>query len=217
MAGLKKAVWILGVSFVATGLAFNVVPRDHERKLTEDNVLDMLPVKVGRFTPVLKDGEKVSYRMDEGTYGLLKPWGICARVFVNGSESYDVVAIASNNKESFHDPNICFSAQGWQLSNQRLEYIESKSHGRIPVTLVDMEQHGDKRVAMYFFRLNQGYYGDMAKVKRDMLVYTLKNFGKKDEGAFIRIIPTGVVDVEKMKTFAGNWVDSANESSKGYY
>jgi hypothetical protein len=128
-----------------------------------------------------------------------------------------VVAIASNSKESFHDPQICFSAQGWRLSNQRDDVIKTKTRGDVPVTLVDMEQRGDNRVAMYFFRLSKGYYGNMGLVKRDMLKHLFTNWGQKDEGAFIRLIPTSSVDVEKMKKFAADWVDAANESSQGYY
>ncbi|MEI7577125.1 MAG: exosortase-associated EpsI family protein [Armatimonadota bacterium] len=213
---MKKTLWILSGLLTTIGLGYNFAPRPPEKILTEDQVIAMLPTKVGRFQPMLKDGEKVSYKMDKSSYDILKPWGICARVFVNGNESYDVVAIASNSKESFHDPQICFSAQGWRLSNQREDVIKTKTHGDIPITLVDMEQGGNARVAMYFFRLNKGYYGNMSKVKRDMLMYLFTNRAK-DEGAFIRVIPTGTVDVAKMKLFVADWVDAANQTSKGYY
>lgn len=216
MERLKKTLWILSGLLVSIGAAYNLAPRPKESNLTEDQVIEMLPVKVGRFSAMLKPNEKVSYRMDQSSYDILKPWGICARVFVNGNESYDVVAIASNSKESFHDPQICFSAQGWRLSNQRDDVIKTKTRGDVPVTLVDMEQNGDQKVAMYFFRLTKGYYGNMSKVKRDMLVHLFTQ-RSKDEGAFIRLIPTGSVDVEKMKKFAADWVDTAGESSKGYY
>jgi hypothetical protein len=216
MERMKKTLWIMSGLMTSIGLAYNFAPRPAEKNLTEDQVINMLPIKVGRFQPMLKDGEKVSYKMDKSSYDILKPWGICARVFVNGNESYDVVAIASNSKESFHDPQICFSAQGWRLSNQRDDVIKTKTRGDVPVTLVDMEQNGDQRVAMYFFRLTKGYYGNMSKVKKDMLLNLFTN-RVKDEGAFIRLIPTGTVDVEKMKKFAAQWVDSAGETSKGYY
>jgi hypothetical protein len=214
---MKKMLWILAGLMTSIGLAYNFAPRPHEKSMTEDEVIAMLPIKVGKFQPMLKQGEKVSYTMDKSSYDILKPWGICARVFVSGNESYDVVAIASNSKESFHDPQICFSAQGWRLSNQRDDVIKTKTRGDVPVTLVDMEQRGDNRVAMYFFRLSKGYYGNMGLVKRDMLKHLFTNWGQKDEGAFIRLIPTGSVDVEKMKKFATDWVDAANESSQGYY
>ena len=213
---MKKTLWIMSGLLTSIGVAFNFAPRPAETSMTEDQVINMLPIKVGRFQPMMKDGEKVSYKMDQSSYDILKPWGICARVFVNGNESYDVVAIASNSKESFHDPQICFSAQGWRLSNQREDVIRTKTRGDVPVTLVDMEQGGNEKVAMYFFRLSKGYYGNMGKVKRDMLTHLFTKLSK-DEGAFIRIIPTGNLDLEKMKAFAANWVDEANESSKGYY
>ncbi len=214
---MKKTLWILAGLMTTIGAAYNFAPRPPERVMTEAQVIEMLPMKVGKFSPMLKPGENVSYKMDQSSYDILKPWGICARVFVHGPESYDVVAIASNSKESFHDPQICFKAQGWSLTNQRDDIIKTKSHGNVPVTLVDMEQRGDKRVAMYFFRLSRGYYGNMSLVKKDMLTYLFTHWGQKDEGAFIRLIPTGTVDIEKMKKFAASWVDAANESSKGYY
>lgn len=214
---MKKTLWIIAGMMTSLGLAYNFAPRPPEKTMTEAEVIKMSPMKVGRFQPMLKPGEEVSYRMDEGSYKILKPWGICARVFTDGNESYDVVAIVSNSKESFHDPQICFTAQGWRLSNQRADVIHTATRGDIPVTLVDMEQNGDQRVAMYFFKLTKGYYGNMSLVKKDMLVHLFTHWGQKDEGSFIRLIPTGVVDVEKMKKFAASWVDAAGKSSNGYY
>ena len=214
---MKKTLWVLAGLMTSIGLAYNFAPRPSEKTMTEEQVGAMLPMKVGKFTPMLKKGETVSYQMDKASYDILKPWGICARVFTSGNEAYDMVAIASNSKESFHDPQICFKAQGWNLTNQRDDVIKTKTRGDVPVTLVDMEQRGDKRVAMYFFKLTKGYYGNMGLVKKDMLVHLFTHLGQKDEGAFLRVIPTGIVDVEKMKLFAADWVDEAGKTSNGYY
>ena len=44
-----------------------------------------------------------------------------------------------------------------------------------------------------------------------------KNFGKDDEGAFIRVIPVMNANEESLKRFTALWIDSAVKTSNGYY
>lgn len=217
MEGLTKRIWIVAGTFFVAGLVFSAVPKVKQKDFTEEEVAAMLPVKVGRFDAELARGEYCSYKMDQATYDILRPWGIVARIFSDGPESYDMTVIASRSKESFHDPQICFKAQGWNLTNQRLDYVNTKSKGQLPITMVDMEKDGYKTVAAYFFRTNTGYIGNIKDVKLSMLKYKLTHMMKDDEGAFIRVIPRSTKNEEKLKEFIGNWIDEANRTSKGYY
>jgi hypothetical protein len=217
MERLRKRIWPISIAFLLAGTALSLTPKVKQVDRTEEEVAKVLPVKVGRFDAVMGQGETCSYTMDKSTYDVLKPWGIVARVFADGNEQYDVVAIVSRSKESFHDPQICFTAQGWNLTNQRHDVLKTKTRGDVPITLVDMENGGVRTVAMYFFKTTQGYFGDMSKVKMSMLTYKLTHFMKDDEGAFIRVIPKGVVDVPRMKIFVADWVDEAGKVSAGYY
>jgi Protein of unknown function (DUF3485) len=217
MEGLGKKIGILGIAFLGTGMAINFAPRAKQVDRTEPEIAAMLPEKVGRYFADLPKGEYCSYKMDQSNYDILKPWGIVARLFHNGQEKYDVVVIASRNKDSFHDPQVCLTGQGWGLTNQRIDTVSTKTRGEVPITLFDMEMRGEKKTAMYFFKTTQGYYGDISKVKLDMFTFKLKNFGKDDEGAFIRIIPHGTANLDRMKLFAADWIDTATDTSKGYY
>jgi hypothetical protein len=185
--------------------------------MSETEVASMLPLKVKHFDAELAKGEYCSYKMDKSNYDILKPWGIVARTFTDGPEKYDVVVIASRSKESFHDPQVCLTAQGWELSNQRIETMHTQTRGDVPITLFEMKNGNDKRTAMYFLKTTQGYYADMSKLKLDMFKYKVKNFGKDDEGAFIRIMPMGPSDEKKMVKFAAEWLDEAVKTSNNYY
>lgn len=217
MEGLTKKLGILCAVFLATGATLNFAPRPKQHDMTETQVADMLPLKVKHFDAELAKGEYCSYKMDQSNYDILKPWGIVARTFTDGPEKYDVVVIASRSKESFHDPQVCLTAQGWELSNQRIETMHTETRGDVPITLFEMKNGNDKRTAMYFLKTTQGYYADMSKLKLDMFKYKVKNFGKDDEGAFIRIMPMGPSDEKKMVKFAAQWLDEAVKTSKNYY
>lgn len=215
--GLTKKLGILCAVFMITGAGLNFAPRPKQVERTEKEVAEMLPLKVQHFDAELAKGEYCSYKMDQSNYDILKPFGIVARTFSDGPEKYDVVVIASRSKESFHDPQVCLKAQGWALSNQREDKIVTKSRGEVPITLFDMELKDQKLTAMYFLKTTQGYYADMSKLKWDMFKYKMKNIGKDDEGSFVRIMPMGPSNVDKMKKFAAEWLDTAVGTSKNYY
>lgn len=218
----RRRAFVAAGLLLAVGGALAFAPRPNSVRHDEKWVADGLPTKVADFRMMAAQDPSVpycSYKMDPATYQILQPWGIVPRVFQRGgsAESYDVVVIGSNLKDSFHDPGVCFSAQGWNLSNAREETLATKAYGAVPVTLVDMEREGQKTIAMYFYRLREGYVASNTGAKKEMLVYKLRRFGKDNEGGFIRIIPNGAADLAKLKAFAAQWVDEAAKTSGGYY
>ncbi len=217
MERLSKRVGILCAIVLTTGATLNFAPRQAQVERTEAEIAGMLPLKVKHFTAELAPGQYCTYKMDKTNYDVLQPWGIVARVFADGPAKYEVVAIASRKKESFHDPQTCLTAQGWKLSDQRIVTISTKSRGDVPITLFDMELGTEKKTAMYFLKTTQGYYSEFGKVKWDMFKFKVFHFGKDDEGAFIRIIPLGPSTEAKMKQFAADWIDEAVKTSKDYY
>jgi hypothetical protein len=217
MEGLGKRLGILCAIVLTTGSALTFAPRPKQVERTEPDIAAMLPVKVGRYNAELAKGQYCTYKLDQSNYDILHPWGIIARVFVNGPDRYEVVAIASRRKESFHDPQTCLTAQGWTLSNQRVSTVSTKSRGTVPITLFDMEKGTERHTSMYFLKVTQGYYAEIGKLKLDMFKYKALNLGKDEEGAFIRIIPQGPSTEEKMKQFAAEWIDEAVKTSKDYY
>jgi hypothetical protein len=217
MEGLAKRLGILCAIVLTTGATLNFAPKPKQVERTEEEVAKMLPLKVKHYNAELAEGQYCSYKLDQSNYEILHPWGIVARNFVDGPSKYEVVAIASRRKESFHDPQTCLTAQGWTLSNQRVETVTTKNRGVVPVTLFDMDMGTDHRTAMYFLKVTQGYYAEFGKLKWDMFKYKVFHFGKDDEGAFIRIIPSGLSSESQMKEFAADWIDEATKTSKEYY
>lgn len=223
MERLKLRLWAVAAVTMLMGIAFSVAPRPSQTARTEDWIGQQLPTDVGTFRMEANRAEpsntSCTYKMDKSTYDTLKPWGIVARVYSNGRESYDVVVIGSNNKESFHDPKVCFGAQAWNLGPERTENIETKTRGTVPVTLVEMTKGSTKTFAVYFYKsVNSGFIASNSGVKMAMLTHKIKSFGQNDEGAFIRIIPSyDMPSLDKLKVFIGEWLDATGSTSKGYY
>jgi hypothetical protein len=217
MEGLTKRLFVFGGAVMAMGAIMNFAPRPSQKILTESDIEKLLPTKVGDFSCKFEGSTAASYKMPQSTYDTLKPWGIVARVFRKANESYDVVAVASRSGESFHNPQVCFTAQGWVLSNERVELLHTKTRGDVPVTIVDMANSTSKTNALYFFKVNSGYYGPIRECKINMAKYMFTHFGKSDEGAFIRVIPTTEQSVDNIKKFTADWIDEANKVSNGYY
>ena len=165
-----------------------------------------------------------SYVMDELTYRTLEPYGIVARVFENEEtgERYDVVLIASRSKDSFHDPRVCFSAQGWALTNQWSDEIQTETRGRLSVTIALMDGlQGKGKVAAFLYRGQGRFYGSTKELKLGMFLEQMKG-GSDLDGAFYRFIPlhSNPNDLElldDLKRFIAVYLDESNRASGGKF
>lgn len=159
-----------------------------------------------------------SYRMDDRTYSLLAPYGIVARLYSDAARSYDVVLIASRSRASFHDPRVCFSGQGWTLVEQTTETVQTKTRGKVPVTLTRMDGRTQRgALAAFLYRGPSGFHASTVGLKWDMFMQRLLNRPDTD-GVFYRFIPQSQnVTKEELLAFIATYLDAANESSKGYF
>lgn len=225
MEGLTKRTYIVAGAMVAWGaFMFFSTPKTSTKPLTENQLERLCPPVVGRMTYATSvEDSMCSYKMDQTTYDLLKPFGIVARTYTYGAKSFDAVIIASQSEDSFHNPQICFSAQGWEFEKQAMETVESKSQGVIPFTLLTMtNSKGDAKrtLAAYFYKgTGNKYYGATNSFKVGLFLAAMK--GQSLDGVFYRVIPQyrAVNDeeqVKELKQFIRAWVDAAAESSKGY-
>jgi hypothetical protein len=214
---LKKRVYAIALVLLAFGLALQTAPRaEFGDAKSEEWLESKAPRKVADFFA----DPGVPYRMDEVTYRELNPFGIVVRIFRHGPDAYDVVMIASNRKESFHDQRVCFSAQGWTLVGDSLAYVESKTRGRVPVTLLDLSASGrGKRYAVLFYRGPGGFYSNPRDLAWSMFKEQLWFWRKPNlESVFYRIIPLrSETTKEELLEFTGALLDAASESSDGYF
>ncbi len=165
-----------------------------------------------------------SYKMDEVTYTTLDPYGIVARIFVHEKtrEAYDAVVVASQSKDSFHDPRVCFSAQGWAISNQWVVLVDTKTRGKVPVTLVAMDgPDARNKLAAFVYRGPGGFYGNTQRLKIAMFIEQMMG-GDQLSGVFYRFIPQNLDPNDpnqayKLQVFIGEFIDAANGASDGYF
>lgn len=222
MEGLKKRATVAVAVLLVSGFLIAFTTRSPGEPKTEQWMLENSPTEFGDYTMYASDENPLySYKMDERTYSLLGPFGIVARVFTSKTTgaSYDAVLIASRSKDSFHDPRICFSAQGWAIADQREESVTTKTRGVIPVTIVIMDgPDGRNKLAAFLYKGPGGYYSNTQRVKWAMFFEQLWG-GDELDGVFYRIIPnTEEKDAaEKLKVFVAEFVDAANGASGGYF
>ncbi len=179
-----------------------------EKMLTENNGYVLRP---NEFE------SKISYRMDKTTYDLLKPIGIACQIMESDSgKSIDVVAIAGESMESFHDQRVCFNAQGWELMVVEERFIETKRHGKIPVSWMTIRKPGSQpREAMYIFRHPEGF-SSYDQAKWGFLKSKVKAPFTRQIGYSYRFIGlTPEVDAEQLIEFAVVYLDTLDETTKG--
>lgn len=218
MEGLKKRSLFLAAVFIVFGGWIVFTPRTlASSPVNEDWMADKAPEKVGAFRSVSgPQGPAYTYKMDETTYNELKPLGILARRYNDGTNEFDVVLIASNRKDSFHDPRVCFTAQQWEIQYEEQRKIET-SRGKIPITLAHMT-HSGKEVtkAAFFYRSPDGFFS----TPQDLSIGFLKRVlvGKSDfEGVFYRFMPMGNSTEEEFLDFIRSYLEAAAKTSGGYF
>lgn len=214
-----QVIAFVGV-LVATGVWVAATSRVDTKRRTESEMEQMAPMKVGgmSFTPDATN-KLISYKMDDMTYNTLQPFGIVARQYTDGTNIFDAVIIASRSKESFHDPRVCFSAQGWTLEKFVADNVQTKTRGVVPITLIQMtSEQARNKMAAFFYRGPGGkFYGNTQKLKLAMLLEQFTG-GHDIDGIFYRVIPmTDSTDLPTFKKFIADWLDAAKESSNGYF
>lgn len=218
MEKIVRRTVAFGAALLFSGLAIqaSVRPAVPPAGRNEAWLEDLSPTVVPgyRFLPAAA-GSRTSYRMDKSTYDTLTPYGIVAQVYEQGPNRYDAVVIASNKKASFHDPSVCFSAQNWSLRDQRIETLDTKSRGQIPVTVVDLEGPSGKSVAIFLYKGPNGFVGATSRLKWEMFLDQLTK-GRQPEAVFYRFIDISKsVSKTRLKEFAARYLDAIDRTSGG--
>jgi exosortase len=212
-SGLKKRAFAVAGLFVLCGAVIIAAPKPKAAPgRTEAWMESKAPLQI--------DNYKVTstYKMDPSTYAELQPYGIVCRIFTAGVESYDVTLVASNRKTSFHDPRVCFPAQGWSFNDQQKIMIQTQTRGVIPATLITME--GDdhsQQLAAYFYRDRKGFYPSPQGLSWSMFIDQFA--GRTDnEGVFYRFMPNHKgATVDQLTHFIERYMDEAPKTSGGYF
>lgn len=219
MEGLNKRIYALVAVALVSGLAFQASARATGTKRTEAWMERTSISAFGPWRMERTDSEnpRVSYRMDAASYKELNPFGIVARELTNGRDTYDTVLIASNDKGAFHDPRVCFTAQGWEIAEEKTERISTRTRGVIPVTLATMV-HKDfgRRPAIFFYRGPEGFAAGTAALKIQMLKNQLVQ-GVVPEGVFYRFMAKTDVPSQTLVKFVSDYMDASGKTSANYF
>jgi hypothetical protein len=151
---MQKRLKIVLVLFVLVGIAAVAIQPKVYLEKEEDWMENTIPEQVEGYHFAGGTKSNPMMRMDENTYQILDPFGIVVRAYQGPADgrNYEFTVIAGNSRKSFHDPQICFSAQQWQLIDPGRRDVEIPSlGGKIPATVMAIDKPGSRGVAMYFY------------------------------------------------------------------
>lgn len=144
---------VIGLFVVAGIAAATISSKTYEEK-TEEWMEASIPEELPGYQFSTSSRSNEAAKMDDNTYQILKPFGIVVRQFVGPSDGryYEATVIGGNTRKSFHDPQICFSAQQWALIDPGKREVDIPAlGGKIPATTMALERSGTRGVAMYFY------------------------------------------------------------------
>lgn len=223
MEGLMKRVVTLTGFFAVAAVVFLALPSRAESNVDEKWMKDHAPetipsTELGTFTyEKSAEDPQISYKADAQTYDMLKPFGIVSRKYGSGGRQYDVVLIAGNDKENFHDPHVCFRAQGWTFTKDTIVKVPTKTRGMITATLAQIENRGRSTFALFFYRGPKAFYPSTPNLGTAMLLGPLMGDFKTD-AVFYRFMPEYPDPTEKdLVKFASEFMDAAGKSSDNYF
>ena len=221
--------------FILVGVAaFAIRPKVYVER-TEDWMEKTIPEEIPGYRFSMSSKQHPMLKMDKNTYDILDPFGIVVRQYVGPSDgrTYETSIIAGNSRKSFHDPQICFSAQQWQLIDPRRRDVELPSlGGTIPATVMAIDRNGVRGVAMYFYGGPGGWRHSPLVLPVDL---TLARLTLKDsiDAQFFRFImnpatmpesnsPADVekalsVDVKTLSKFADTFLAELAKQPEGAY
>lgn len=221
MERLIKHTWILAVLAAIWAGFLHARPDVHGQKKNEQELAALIPATVESYRFIENpETPGATYRMDEVTYELLQPFGIVARVYESEKrgQSIDVVLIAGDNRDTFHDPRICFAGQGWQIMNEQRLSLVTPQGKNLPLTVVSLaNEEGRRRIAAYLWKAPGGYYGDPRSLS--LAIMKAPFVGQWDMTmAFYRFMPiTGFSDQQELLDFIGKFMDDVRVYSEGYF
>jgi len=218
MEGLKTRSYIVSGALVLCFAGFQFTKAQQGPKRDEKFMEKAAPERVGDRTYIHSNANpEQSYRMDQTTYDILQPYGIVCRAYTDGSNSIDAVLIASRDKDSFHDPHLCFGGQGLVSEEEHVAMAKTQSLGDVPVRVARFKSESGTQLTGYFYKGPEGYKASNSELKIDIFKYQLVK-GQNPEGVFYRFMTNAqTTNEEKFLKFIGEYMDAAHKSSNGFY
>jgi hypothetical protein len=213
---MKLRLILVSIVMAVFGVAFTFRPISKPFHRDEAWLQNATPRQVDGFVAQPgPHGENQTYRVSEQSYELIDAYGVDSLIFSDGRKNLDVCVIASNKRESFHDPMLCFPGSDWKILNQRVVNVDSKTRGSIPFSLIQAKQpSGVIVLAAYTYKAPLS----MVTSQGDMyLQWSRVNFltGQPYEGAFYRFIGDESTSEAELLKFSVDFMDEVKLTSKG--
>jgi hypothetical protein len=217
------SVFVVAGVVLAAGILIQATPKIQLQSKTEAEMEEMAPRKVGDFEFRVNHAcpkPNQSYIVDERTYTELKPFGVVGRIYENykSGEAYDVLLIAGNDKNSFHDNRVCFESQGFQITKQEAVEIDT-TRGKVPATFLTLQhkERGVQRAVMFYKGPHNAFYPLPQNLTFGMLVEQLK-LGTNLDSVFYRIMPVRMdATNEQLVNFTKLYLEEAQKTSNGFF
>ncbi len=155
---------------------------------------------------------------------MLDPFGIVSRTYRKGESAFDVLLVASDKRESFHDPNVCLPSQGLIVEDEHEEDIMTKNRGKVHLTIAKLSQpdHSSSSWIAYFYKVQDKF---IARGKASIFVLTLAMFkgpllhaNFDMNTVFYRFISEQPgATKEQFLQFVADFLDTAKDYSHGYF
>lgn len=207
---------IVVILFLITGTLIAIRPTERPSQVNEKFMEDFFPSSLGTFRmQASAENPKQTYKADDNTYKLLHPLGIVSRVFVSGREAYDVVIVAGNESENFHNPLQCFDAQDWKVGTVVETPVLTKTRGTVPMTVAHATKGGRESIAVYTYDGPRGMRAMTTTLYKDMFISEVLS-AKPHIGTFYRFVTVSPNESEAdVLRFAADYLD-ASKSLKDY-
>lgn len=217
MKDIKIRAYALAAAFVVAGGIYQISGAAKGPTRTESWMQETALTSFGNYRTEGNLPGNVSYVMDPTTYKELEPFGIVARIMSDGTHSYDVTLIASSSKASFHDPRVCFTAQGWELSAEEEVPIETKTRGVVTATFARLKGKNGEQYGAFLYRGPEGFSPTTLGLKWQLFRSQLLR-GQQAEGVFYRFIPQDRgTTKDQLIGFIRDYLDASTEPTHGYF
>ena len=205
---MKNALIVTLVCFVAAAAAnFQYLFRSND-KLNEEWLHSVTPTQVRDFRLAPKTFDAtISYEMGPDTYDTLKPIGISCQILTDTvGRKMDVVVIAGDTMDAFHDQQICFSAQDWEIRNITQVKLNIPGFKEVTANHMRISQKGQSPIdALYLVQTPTGFYG-YERARWEYFFNYLRK-GKAEVGYSYRFIGlTPDVQLDELKGLAEEYI-----------
>ncbi len=204
--------------FVVVGFGGIFLPVTHYEAKEEAWMESVIARDVPGFTYL------ADVKMGDIAYQVLQPFGIVGRRYIGrDGRAYEITVIAGNSRKSFHDPQICFSAQNWELEDPSLVMVDIPAMGgEVPATVIGLKGTAQRGTTMYFYKTALGLYHDSFYVPFAIAIAKLAMKEEVDT-QFYRFIVTPAgkegldADIEALEAFAQATLSETAKSKGGEY